>query len=192
MKIGYVRISREEKQLDDLQVDALKSAGCERLYRDALSGASWNRPELHRMLEHLRPGDEVLVWKLDRFARSSLDLLKLVQIVGEAGASFRSLTEPFETQSAGGKMFMTMLAAFAEYEREILRERTKEGLKAARARGRKGGRREVLSPAQQQKIRTDLEAGLCSPRELAELFGVSRTTIWRIAKSAQKEKEAPK
>ena len=140
MLIGYGRISKGEDQDDTLQVKALKAAGCKRIYSEAASGGRWDRPELHRMLDQLRDGDVVVVWKLDRLTRSLKDLLLIMEIIDKAGAGFRSLTESIDTISPAGRMMMQMVGTFAEFERAMIRERTRAGLKVAAAQGRKGGR----------------------------------------------------
>ena len=144
MKIGYARVSTVEQDLN-LQLDALESAGCERIYQEKLSGASRKRPQLEEMLDHLRVDDEVVVWKLDRPARSLKDLVQLVNEIQERGASFRSLQDQIDTSSVHGKFTFHLFAALAEFERDIIRERTMAGLQAARARGRVGGRPKGLS-----------------------------------------------
>ena len=123
------------------QVAALKSAGCEMIFREKASGGRWERPELHRLLAQIRKGDVVVVWKLDRLSRSLKDVLTLMEAIRQAKAGFRSLTEAIDTTTPAGRMMMQMIGSFAEYEREMLRERTRAGLAAARKEGRVGGRR---------------------------------------------------
>ncbi len=135
MMIGYARVSTEDQDTA-AQVAALKAGGCERIYREKASGGRWDRPELHRLLDQLRKGDVLVVWKLDRLSRSLRDVLTIMERLGEAGAGFRSLTEAIDTTTPAGRMMMQMVGAFAEFERAMLRERTKAGLDAARQEGR--------------------------------------------------------
>src|SRR6202045_1029521 len=151
MLIGYARVSTNDQETAT-QVAALKVAGCERIYREKASGGRWDRPELHRLLDQLRKGDVLGVWKLDRLSRSLRDVLTIMERLAEAKAGFRSLTEAIDTTTAAGRMMMQMVAAFAEFERAMLRERTKAGLDAARRHGRIGGRRPKLSSAQRAEI----------------------------------------
>lgn len=144
MLIGYARVSTLE-QNEDLQTDALRKAGCERIYTDHASGAKASRPELDRMLDMLREGDVVAVWKLDRLGRSVQNLTDLMALLQGRGIGFRSLTEQMDTTTPGGVMVFNIFAALAQFERDLIRERTRAGLKAARARGRNGGRPRKLS-----------------------------------------------
>ena len=134
MLIGYARVSTNEQDTAT-QVAALKSAGCERIFREKASGGRWDRPELHRLLDQLRKGDVLVVWKLDRLSRSLRDVLTIMEQIAEAKAGFRSLSEAIDTTSPAGRMMMQMLGAFAEFERAMLRERTKAGLESARRQG---------------------------------------------------------
>src|ERR1700719_802279 len=151
MKLGYGRVSTNEQDTT-AQVSGLKSAGCERVFREKASGGRWDRPELQRLLDQLRKGDVLVVWRLDRLSRSLRDVLTIMERIQEAEAGFRSLTEAIDTTTAPGRMMMQMVGAFAEFERAILRERTMAGLDAARKRGRIGGRRPKLRPPQQDEI----------------------------------------
>ena len=130
------------------QIEALEAAGCQRVYEERVSGGRWDRPELHRLLDRLGPGDVLTVWKLDRLSRSLKDLLLILDRVEKAGAGFRSLTENIDSTTASGRMMMQMLGAFAEFERAMVRERTQAGLRSARAQRRHGGRQPKLSPQQ--------------------------------------------
>jgi DNA invertase Pin-like site-specific DNA recombinase len=149
MLLGYARVSKADDQDTAAQVSALKAAGCARVYEEKASGGRWDRPQLHRMLDHLREGDVVVVWKLDRLSRSLKDLLHILEKIDTAAANFRSLTEAIDTSGPAGRMMMQMLGSFAEFERAMVRERTRAGLKAARepsrdprhARGRARRRR---------------------------------------------------
>src|ERR1700692_2385786 len=151
MQIGYARVSTDDQDTA-VQVAALKTAGCERIYREKASGGRWDRPELHRLLDQLRKGDVLVVWRLDRLSRSLRDVLMIMDGIKAAEARFRSLTAAIDTTPAPGRMMMQMVGVFAEFERAILRERTKAGLDAARKRGCVGGRRPKLRPNQQDEI----------------------------------------
>src|SRR6516165_1590898 len=150
--IGYARVSKADAQDTAVQVNALRQVGCKPIFEEKASGGRWDRPELHRALEHLREGDVLVVWKLDRLSRSLKDLLHIMERVREAGAGFRSLTEAVDTTTAAGRMMMQMLGSFAEFERSMVRERTRAGLAAAHDRGVKVGRPAKLSAHQQQEI----------------------------------------
>ncbi len=152
MKCGYARISTQD-QNTQVQVAALLSAGCKLVFEKQASGGRWDRPELHRLLEQLRPHvDTVVVWKLDRLSRSLKDLLTILEKIEIAGATFLSLTESIDTSAPAGRMMMQIVGSFAEFKRAILRERTKNGLDAARKEGRVGGRRPKLTKQQQDEI----------------------------------------
>src|SRR5215831_3985977 len=151
MQIGYARVSTDDQDTA-VQVAALKTAGCERIYREKASGGRWDRPELHRLLDQLRKGDVLVVWKLDRLSRSLRDVLMIMERLAEARACFRSLTEAIDTTTPAGRMMMQMVGAFAEYERAMLKERTKAGLEAARREGRVGGRSRVVNAAQLRSV----------------------------------------
>ena len=151
--LGYARVSKGDEQNNALQTKALRAAGCRRLFEEAASGGRWDRPELHRMLDHLREGDTVVVWKLDRLSRSLKDVLHIMERIGNAGAGFRSITENIDTTTPAGRMMMQMVGAFAEFERAMIRERTSAGLAAARAEGRIGGRRKKLDASQAARDR---------------------------------------
>jgi DNA invertase Pin-like site-specific DNA recombinase len=152
MLLGYARVSKGDEQNNALQTKALKAAGCRRLFEEAASGSRWDRPELHRMLDHLRNGDTVVVGKLDRLSRSLKDVLHIMERIAMVGAGFRSITENIDTTTPAGRMMMQMVGSFAEFERAMIRERTSAGIVAARAEGRVGGRRPKLTAAQQADI----------------------------------------
>ena len=151
MMLGYARVSTNEQDTA-VQVSALKAAGCEKIFREKASGGRWDRPELHRLLDQLRKCDVVVVSCLDRLSRSLRDVLTIMERIEEANAGLRSLAEAIDTTTAPGRMMMQMVGAFAEFERAMLRERTKAGLDAARKQGRIGGRRPKLRPNQQEEI----------------------------------------
>lgn len=167
------------------QAGALREAGCERVFEEVASGGRWDRPELQRLLDHLRPGDTLVVWKLDRLSRSLKDALTVMERVEAAGASFRSLTEAIDTSTAPGRMLMHMIGAFAEFERAMIRERTSAGLRQARAEGRVGGRRPKLTAAQRREIVVSVVSGRRTAADMARLYGVSQPTVSRIVADAR-------
>ena len=175
--IGYARVSTDEQNLD-LQLDALRKAGCkdEDICFEKVSAASAKRPKLKEAIFFLHPGDTFVVWKLDRVARSLSDLLNKLEQIEEAGAGFMSLTENIDTTTPAGRFMMQIMGAMAEFERNIIRERTKAGMAAARARGVKPGREQLLSAAEVKHAQKLRKQGY-SPKEICEHFGVSRTTI---------------
>lgn len=177
-QLGYARVSTGDQDAA-LQIDALEAAGCYRVYIDVASGASQVRPELDRLLDNLRPGDTVVVWRLDRLGRSLRNLVEQVQGLAERGVGFRSLQESIDTTSPGGRLVFHVFAALAEFERDLIRERTRAGLDAARARGRTGGRPSSLSADQVATIRKLYGDGELPVAKIGELFGVSRTTVYR-------------
>lgn len=180
MKIGYARVSTEDQHVD-LQRDALTQAGCQRLFCEKVSGAGHQRPELLRMLEQLRAGDTVVVWKLDRLARSTRDLLATVETIRAAGATLRSLSEPWaDTTSHGGQFILTVFAGMAEFERELIRERTRAGRDVAKRRGVRFGRPKKLN-IEQRDLAVRLRAEGKSVKEVAHIFSVHVSTIYRLA-----------
>jgi DNA invertase Pin-like site-specific DNA recombinase len=180
MKIGYARVSSADKQSTLAQVRELKKAGCTRIYEESASGGRWDRPELHKALEQLRPDDIFVVRKLDRLSRSLKDLLNILERITKAQAGFQSLTEHVDTTSAAGRMLTQMLGSFAEFERSMIRERTKAGLESARQQGRIGGRRPKLKADQQAEILEAVNSGRKTAAEAARLFSVSPATISRL------------
>ena len=179
MLIGYARVSTNDQETAT-QVAALKAAGCERIYREKASGGRWDRPELHRLLDQLREDDVLVVWKLDRLSRSLRDVLTIMERLTETKAGFRSLTEAIDTTTPAGRMMMQMVGAFAEFERAMLRERTKAGLDSARREGRIGGRRPKLSPQQQAEIRRMVSKGDKTAADAARLFRIHPATVCRL------------
>jgi DNA invertase Pin-like site-specific DNA recombinase len=182
MLLGYARVSTNEQDTA-AQVSALKSAGCEKIFREKASGGRWDRPELHRLLEQLRKGDVLVVWRLDRLSRSLRDVLMIMERIHGAEAGFKSLMESLDTTSAAGKMMLSMIGAFAEFERAILRERTMAGLDSARKQGRIGGRRPKLRPDQQEEIVKMVSTGAKTGADAARLFNVHPATVCRILAS---------
>jgi DNA invertase Pin-like site-specific DNA recombinase len=181
MQIGYARVSTEEQTLN-LQLDALKAAGCERIATDRVSGARAERPGLADALDHLRSGDSLVVWRLDRLGRSLPHLIETVATLAGRGVGFKSLTESIDTTNTGGKLIFHIFGALAEFERDLIQERTRAGLRAARARGRKGGHPRVKSLAdpKQLALAKRLYAAKETPvGELARMFKVSRATFYR-------------
>lgn len=179
MKIGYARVSTNDQNLD-LQLTALKEAGCGRIFQEKISGAKRERPELQRLLDQLRPDDVVVVWKLDRLARSTHQLLELVELIQIAKASFLSLSEPWaDTTTSGGKMVMTVFAGIAEFERDLIRERTGAGRVAAQQRGVRFGRPEKMNEEQKLLAKRLLQEEK-SVSEVAKTFNVHKATIYRL------------
>ncbi len=176
MRIGYARVSTED-QNTSLQIDALKNAGCEQLFEEKVSGKSKDRPELDVCLKVLREGDTLVVWRLDRLGRSLEHLVQIIRDLESRNIGFLSLTESIDTTNAGGKLIFHIFAALAEFERNLISERTKAGLKAARARGRKGGRKAKLTNSDMRKAAAMLRDPLVTKTEVAKHFGVSRVTL---------------
>ena len=179
MRIGYARVSTQEQDRQ-AQIATLKAAKCERIFEETASGGRWDRPELHRLLGQLRKGDVVVVWKLDRLSRSLKDLLLTLEKIEEAGAGFQSLTEAIDTTTPAGRMMMQIVGSFAEFERAMIRERTRNGLDAARKAGRIGGRRPKLTPQQQREIVALVMSGQKTGADAARLFRVHPSTIVRL------------
>lgn len=176
MIVGYARVSTLEQDTA-LQLDSLDSVGCERVYQESCSGASKDRPELARCLEVLRAGDTLVVWRLDRLGRSLKELVSIISDLEENGIHFRSINEAIDTSSAGGKLVFHIFAALSEFERSLIQERTKAGLAAARARGRKGGRPQKMSKSDVKKAKAMLSDPNITKTETAKHFGVTRATL---------------
>ncbi|MDO8715201.1 MAG: recombinase family protein [Dehalococcoidales bacterium] len=180
MKIGYARVSTLDQNLD-LQLKALKKAGCQKIFREKVSGVSRQRPEFQQMLDHLREGDTVIVWRLDRLARSTRHLLETMETIREAGARFQSLSEPWaDTTTHAGKMIMTVFAGIAEFERDLILERTQAGRIAAKTKGVRFGRPPKLSPEQLKLAQRLIEEGKAA-QEIADTFNVHVATIYRLS-----------
>ncbi len=185
MKIGYARVSTKDQSLD-LQEDALKKVGCKTIYSECVSGAKMDRLKLHEMINQLRKGDVVIVWKLDRLGRSLRDLVSLMSTLQDLGVGFKSLQDNIDTTTPIGKLNFHLFAALAEFERDIISERTKAGLAAARARGRKGGRPKGLSKKAKDKAR--LAESLYKERErsiseICEYLSISKPTLYRYLRN---------
>lgn len=179
MILGYARVSTKDQNLDG-QRDALTMAGAERLFEEKVTGTARSRTELDRMLKDLRSGDVVVVTKYDRLARSLKDLLEIVDVIQSKGAGFRSLGEDIDTTTPSGRLVFHVFASIAQFERERIIERTKEGLEAARKRGRVGGRPPALSQTQVKEVRRMRDQEMRPITEIADLFKVSTKTIRRV------------
>ncbi|PJX20003.1 resolvase (plasmid) [Advenella sp. S44] len=179
MRIGYARVSTQEQDTR-AQIAALEQAGCQKIFQEKASGGRWDRPELHRLLDQLRADDVVVVWKLDRLSRSLKDLLLTLERVEKVRADFRSLTESIDTSTPAGRMMMQMVGSFAEFERAMLRERTRNGMNEARKAGRVGGRRPKLTQQQQKEVVSLVISGQKSSAEAARLFRVHPSTVGRL------------
>jgi len=181
MKIGYMRVSTND-QRTDLQEDALKKEGCDQLFSDTASGAKTDRPGLEEALSYLRKGDTLVVWKLDRLGRSLKHLIEVVNLLDDRGIYFKSIQESIDTSTSGGKLIFHVFGALAEFERDIIRERTMAGLKAARARGRKGGRPKLMDDKMISMAKMLMADHSNSVKDVCETLGVSRSTLYRNLK----------
>ena len=175
--IGCARVSTPDQKLS-LQHDALKRAGCERLFDDQASGARTDRPGLADALAYLRAGDTLVVWKLDRLGRSMSHLIEKIGELAARGIGFRSLTENIDTTTPGGMLVFNIFGSLAQFERDLIRERTQAGLRAARERGSKGGRRPVVTPDKLRKARAHIAAGL-TVREAAARLKIGKTALYK-------------
>ena len=177
MNLGYARVSTDDQHLE-LQLDALRQAGCEKTFEDKISGSKFNRPGLNDALAYARKGDVLVVWRLDRLGRSLPELLALVAQLEEKGIGLHSLNEQIRTDSSTGKLVFHIFAALAEFERNLIRERTIAGLQSAR--GRRGGRREKLPQQQSHEIRVLMKDPAVKIANIARQYKVSRSTIYRV------------
>jgi DNA invertase Pin-like site-specific DNA recombinase len=181
MLIGYARVSTHDQNLQ-LQQDALEKAGCERLFTDTISGATAERPGLKQALEIVREGDVLVVWKLDRLGRTLKQLIELVNELQQCGIGFKSLTENIDTTTPGGKLIFHIFGSLAEFERDLIRERTQAGLTAARARGRNGGRPRAKGLDDEKKVELALRLYNDKNNSIAticQMLNISRTTLYR-------------
>lgn len=178
MKIGYARVSTGD-QNPELQIDALQKAGCEKIFTDTISGAKTDRPELKKALDYVRKDDCLVVWRLDRLGRSLKHLIEVVEGLEAQGTGFISLQEGFDTTSSGGKLVFQIFGALAEFERNLIRERTRAGLDAARARGRVGGRKAKLDNNQVITLKAMHESRKHTIKEICGVFGISKPTFYR-------------
>lgn len=177
MLVGYARVSTVDQD-PALQLDALKAAGCERVFEERASGARRDRPVLAEATDYVREGDVLVVWRLDRFGRSLKDLIEKVGALRERGVGFRSLTEAIDTTTAGGQLVFHIFGALAEFERELIRERTMAGLAAARARGRQGGRPPKMTKAKVRQAAVLLSDPEADVGAVCETLGVSKSTLY--------------
>jgi DNA invertase Pin-like site-specific DNA recombinase len=185
MNIGYLRVSTQE-QNETLQMDALKEAGCEKVFTDKSTGATFERKGLEEALAFARSGDSLIVWKLDRLGRSLKDLILTLNLLHEHGVNFLSLTEKIDTTTAGGKLIFHLMGALAEFERDLIRERTSAGLAAARARGRLGGRPKKLKTSGKVALAQRLFADKSNPiPDICSALGISRSTLYRYVKGRE-------
>jgi DNA invertase Pin-like site-specific DNA recombinase len=181
MKIGYSRISTSDQNLD-LQTDALNKEGCSQIFSDTASGAKTDRPGLEEALSFLRKGDTLVVWKLDRLGRSLKHLIDVINQLNDRGIYFKSIQESIDTSTSGGKLIFHVFGALAEFERDIIRERTMAGLKAARARGRKGGRPRVMDDKIIAMAKALMADHSNSVKDVCQTLGISRSTLYRCLK----------
>lgn len=188
MNIGYARVSTRDQNLD-MQIDKLKEAGCEKVFSEEVSGAADERPELERCIDALRDGDTLHVYKLDRFGRSMSDLVEKITALEERGVDFVSLTEGIDTTTAQGKLVFHIFGALAEFERELIRERTMAGLEAAREEGRTGGRPPALSEDEIPQVQALMKDPDISTKDICERFDVGKTTLYRyVAPNGERRK----
>ncbi len=190
MLVGYARVSTAHQD-EALQMDALNRAGCEKIFTERLSGAKRDRPQLNAALDYMRDGDTLVVWKLDRLARSMRQLIETIEMLAVRGIGFQSLTEEMDTTTSGGKLVFHIFGALAEFERDLIRERTKAGLEAARARGRVGGRTPSLSKEDLQIAKALLKDPDITVAEIAKRLGVHRTTLYNYLPAARHNYSQP-
>lgn len=177
MKIGYARVSTPEQQLR-MQKDALRKAGCEKIYTDIVSGVKAERPGLDKALDHLRKGDTLVVWKLDRLGRSIQHLIQLIKTLQDQKITFKSLQENMDTATSGGKLIFHIFSALAEFERDLIKERTQAGLKAARARGKMGGRPPLLDTRKIKRMIEMYDAQKNTVAEICKIYNISRPSFY--------------
>ena len=188
MIIGYARVSTQDQNLD-LQTDELTKLGCQKIYQEKVSSGK-ERPQLIKMIENLREGDSVMVWKLDRLARSLKELINLVEILRVKKVNFTSIKDSIDTSTVQGRLLLNIFGSLAEFERDTIRERTKAGLSAAKARGRMGGKKKGLSPEAKKKAETAvmLYKQKKSAVEIAGIIGVGRATVYRYLEEMGQER----
>jgi len=177
MLIGYARVSTAEQNLDS-QMDALEEAGCKKIYADKMSGTKADRPELRKAIDDIRAGDTLVVKKLDRLGRSIKNLIELINELHSKEAGFKSLSENIDTTTSGGKLIFHIFGALAEFERDVIHDRTMAGLKAARARGRQGGRPRKITDKIIQQMKTLYDANKIPVAEICKSFGISRSAFY--------------
>ncbi|EOA3786274.1 recombinase family protein [Vibrio vulnificus] len=184
MLVGYARVSTDDQNLN-LQRDALDQAGCEQIFEDQLSGAKVERPGLHQALQYARAGDTIVVWRLDRLSRSLKDLIEMVTLLESKGIGLKSLQEAIDTSSSSGKLIFHIFGALAEFERNLIRERTQAGLQAARARGRKGGRPKALNKNKQALAVKLYNEKKHTIDQICELMGISKPTLYKYIEATK-------
>jgi DNA invertase Pin-like site-specific DNA recombinase len=182
MKIGYVRVSTLEQNLD-LQIDALKAAGCEKIIKDEFSGSVSERPGINKLRELLRKGDTLIVWRLDRLGRTLRHLIEFINELQEKEVAFQSLQESINTGTSSGQLIFHIFASLAEFERNLIRERTKAGLEAARARGRQGGRPKQLDDNKQKLLLRLYKERQHPIKEICTMFDITKPTLYRYVRS---------
>lgn len=185
MKVGYARVSTADQYLR-MQEDALRSAGCEEIYTDIASGAKSQRPGLDKALNYLREGDTLIVWKLDRLGRSIQHLIQTITTLQEKQIYFKCLQEVIDTTTSGGKLIFHIFSALAEFERDLIRERTEAGLKAARARGRMGGRPPLLDNRQINRMIEMYDEQKNTVAEICKIYDISRPSFYNYLKQRKK------
>jgi DNA invertase Pin-like site-specific DNA recombinase len=185
MKVGYARVSTADQQLR-MQEDALKSAGCEEIFTDIASGVKSQRPGLDKALEYVREGDTLVVWKLDRLGRSIQHLIQLMTLLNERKIGFKCLQESIDTSTSGGKLIFHMFSALAEFERDLIQERTQAGLKAARARGKMGGRPPLLDTRQINRMMEMYDEQKNTVAEICKIYDISRPSFYNYLKRKNK------
>ncbi len=183
MLIGYARVSTQDQTLD-LQLDALNKASCERTYTDTASGSKTDRKGLLEALDHLRAGDVLVVWRLDRLGRTLKQLIELINDFKSKDIGFKSLQESIDTTTSGGKLVFHIFGALAEFEREVIRERTNAGLTAARAQGRLGGRPKALDAKKASLAKSLYDSKVHSVHDICDTLGISRGTLYRYVKNS--------
>jgi len=186
MKIGYARVSTADQHLR-MQEDALKSAGCDEIYTDVVSGVKSKRPGLEKALDYLREGDTLVVWKLDRLGRSIQHLIQTITDLQSKGIAFKSLQENMDTSTSGGKLIFHIFSALAEFERELIQERTQAGLKAARARGRMGGRPPLLDNRQINRMIEMYDEQKNTVAEICKIYDISRPSFYNYLRKKRVE-----
>ena len=186
MKIGYARVSTKEQHLN-MQEDALKSAGCEEIYTDVASGSKSQRPGLDKILDYAREGDTLIVWKLDRLGRSMQHLIETISKLNARKIAFKSLHENIDTDTSSGKLIFHIFSALAEFERDLIRERTDAGLKSARARGRLGGRPALLDNRQIKRMIEMYDEQKNSVAEICKIYEISRPSFYNYLKRQKLE-----
>lgn len=189
MKIGYARVSTADQHLR-MQEDALKAAGCKAIYHDVISGSKAKRVGLDEALKHAREDDILVVWRLDRLGRSLPDLIEMIKTLEEKQVGFHSLQENIDTTTTGGKLVFHIFGALAEFEKNLIRDRTRAGLEAARARGKKGGRPPLLSKSDIKKMLIYYHEGKNSVKEICKIFGISRSGFYHHLRKSKKAIQA--